>query len=1171
MALGSLPSPVTAGSPSSVEVTITDTTTPAPTALTLSADSTPAEGGSAVTVTATLNQPAPSGGTTVTLTTGGTATSGADYRLSPTTIAIAAGATSGAATITVVDDSEDDDGETIVLNATATNPTLTAATLTLTIGDNDRTLSSDASLRGLTISAGGLAFDPATTSYAVDVPHGVSSVTVTPTANHPGATITVNGAAVASGTASPAIALAVGGNAIDVVVTAEDRTTTRTYTVTVTRSAPPTGVGPPSALTLSAAPAPAEGGPTVTLTATLDQPAPDGGTTVTLTTSGTATRGADYTLSPATIAIAAGATSGTATITVVDDTEDDAGETITLDAAATNPALTAATLTLTIEDNDDAGPAAPPTALTLSAAPAPAEGGPAVTVTATLDQPAPDGGTTVTLTAGGTATPGADYTLSSSTIAIAAGQTSGTATITVVDDAEADAGETIALDAAATNPALTAATLTLIIEDNDDAGPGPPTVGAPPTALTLGANPAPAEGGADVTVTATLDEPAPDGGTTVTLTTGGTATPGADYTLSSSTIAIAAGGTSGAATITVVDDAEDDDGETITLDAAATNPALTAATLVLTIEDNDDAGPGARTAPPPSAWLARFARAVTDHAVDALGARLADDGRGRSYAVFAGMPLWGGADGPAAASAAFGGDPHGMIVGPRDPGSYGAGAGFDAGGTGGFAFPMANGTLGPAGGGGVAGMPFVGPGAIGTNGPGGAGMHFGGQSAPSMHGPGAGAGLTPPLLSGPGRGRRFRDGMPTRPLDALLGSSFRLSSQTGGGATSGRPRLAAWGHASGSFFDGAESGAELDGEVASWLAGVDAGWRRWLAGVAVAHSRGHGWSYGDGTSLGVGAGEFTGTLTAVHPYVRFRASERVSAWGMLGYGAGGLTLQGVSEFGWRTDTALRMAAGGARGVFLRGRSGLELAGKFDARRTHVASDAADGRAGRLAATAGDISRVRMAFEGSRRFTLRGRRLLTPVVEIGLRRDGGVAENGFGLDLGGALRWADPQRGLVVEAAGRVLATHQDEDYREWGASASVRLDPGRAGRGLALALTPSWGAAPAGGADRLWSLRDARALAARGGPPGMRRRGGRGLRARRVSRTGRHGALRGHGVLGVRARLARRRALEPRPVDGVRRRGRPPRVVRYAARPRRGAHFHAPVTATRRRSTTEAF
>ena len=88
------------------------------------------------TLTATLDNPAPAEGTTVTLTASGTATS-AEYVLSSTTITIAEGETTGTATITITDDAEDDDGETIVLDAESTNPALTAPPLTLTIEDND--------------------------------------------------------------------------------------------------------------------------------------------------------------------------------------------------------------------------------------------------------------------------------------------------------------------------------------------------------------------------------------------------------------------------------------------------------------------------------------------------------------------------------------------------------------------------------------------------------------------------------------------------------------------------------------------------------------------------------------------------------------------------------------------------------------------------------------------------------------------------------------------------------------------------------------------------------------------------------------------------------------------------------------------------------------------------
>jgi|GEM_PF-820453 len=112
---------------------------------------------------------------------------------------------------------------------------------------------------------------------------------------------------------------------------------------------------------------------------------------------------------------------------------------------------------------------------------------------------------------------------------------------------------------------------------------------APPTCaagLMLFADGVPAEGGAPVTVTVGLSSPAGVGGASVTLTATGTAT-GDDYTLSSTIVVIAEGATAGTATITVIDDALDDDDETIVLNAALSGSNLTAGPLTLTIADND--------------------------------------------------------------------------------------------------------------------------------------------------------------------------------------------------------------------------------------------------------------------------------------------------------------------------------------------------------------------------------------------------------------------------------------------------------------------------------------------------------------------------------------------------------------------------------------------------------
>ncbi len=128
----------------------------------------------------------------------------------------------------------------------------------------------------------------------------------------------------------------------------------------------------------------------------------------------------------------------------------------------------------------------------------------------------------------------------------------------------------------------------------------------------------------------------------------------------------------------------------------------------------------------------------------------------------------------------------------------------------------------------------------------------------------------------------------------------------------------------------------------------------------------------------------------------------------------------------------------------------------------MTSDKAD----ELAATTADTSRLRLVLEGSHRIELAGGQTLTPTLEAGLRHDGGDAETGAGIEVGGGLRYADPALGLTAEAQARTLVAHEDSSYREWGASGSVRIDPGASGRGLSLTLAPAWGAASGGDVDK---------------------------------------------------------------------------------------------------------
>ena len=311
-------------------------------------------------------------------------------------------------------------------------------------------------------------------------------------------------------------------------------------------------------------------------------------------------------------------------------------------------------------------------------------------------------------------------------------------------------------------------------------------------------------------------------------------------------------------------------------------------------------------------------------------------------------------------------------------------------------------------------------------------------------------------------------GMSGRAL--LLGSSFRL----GAGGEDGAPAWTAWGRFATGGFEGADDGLALSGDVTTGFLGADLARERWLAGVAVGLSEGEG-AFDDGAG---GGGTVESSLTSVFPYARLGLGEGVDLWGLAGAGSGDLRLA-VGEEVTETGLYMHMGALGLRAVLVPGEkagdAGLALAS--DALWVRTESDAArSSTGGNLAAASGEASRLRLGLEGSRAFGAGPGATLTPTLELGLRLDGGDAETGMGVEAGFGLAYADPARGLTVEGRVRGLLAHADSAYEEWGASGSVRLDPGVSGRGLSLTLAPVWGAA-AGGVERLWAPSPATGLA----------------------------------------------------------------------------------------------
>ena len=300
--------------------------------------------------------------------------------------------------------------------------------------------------------------------------------------------------------------------------------------------------------------------------------------------------------------------------------------------------------------------------------------------------------------------------------------------------------------------------------------------------------------------------------------------------------------------------------------------------------------------------------------------------------------------------------------------------------------------------------------------------------------------------------------------DALLGTAFTLTTaRDGAGGTT-----AFWGRAARSGFDGAERGdgtdVLLDGTVTTAMLGADHARGRWLAGLALARSSATG-GYRDGG--GDGGGEVEATLSSVVPYAAFRASERLSLWAALGRGTGEVTLATAMEEDLSADADWSMAAAGLRGGLLGGHgSGPALAVVSDALRTRTSSEEVPG----LAASESATSRLRLALEGSWTMALDGGGGLTPRLEIGLRRDGGDAETGLGIEAGGGVAWSDPARGFSLDVSGRTLVAHGNDDLEDWGVSASVSWDPfPETRRGPAISMRQAYGGSATGGLDALLS------------------------------------------------------------------------------------------------------
>ena len=482
--------------------------------------------------------------------------------------------------------------------------------------------------------------------------------------------------------------------------------------------------------------------------------------------------------------------------------------------------------------------------------------------------------------------------------------------------------------------------------------------------------------------------------------------------------------------VPLYNDSHDEDPETfemVLFDAGVNGPPG----VSVSIADGVAVGTIVNDDPMPAAWLARFGRTAAEQALDGIAGRIAASRSAGVEGTIAGQALgFGSSDGSGAANDNAGpGSPSGNDLLAQSSVARAFGASADGWGTG-----------------------AIGHDALAT-------------------------GSQPPVS-----GSYTMTG-----LEVLLGSSFTATGEKD--ATGGS--LAFWGRAAQSSFDGREGTFSLDGEATTAMLGADYARGHWLAGMALMQSSGEG-GYADrksgpqhcpdagegmdadmmahlcGGAVREGDGKVEASLTAAVPYVAIQASERLKLWGAAGHGTGEVTLKPEVGGSLTSDITWTMASAGLRGDVIalpKAGSGPALAATSDALWARTSSD----RTHELAASDSDVTRLRLGLEGSWRIATEGGGHLTPKLEIGARQDGGDAETGAGLELGGGLAWVDPALGLSLDLSGRTLVAHGSDDLEDRGFAAAFTWDPDPATeRGPSLTLNQDWGGQARGGLDALF-------------------------------------------------------------------------------------------------------
>ena len=177
-------------------------------------------------------------------------------------------------------------------------------------------------------------------------------------------------------------------------------------------------------------------------------------------------------------------------------------------------------------------------------------------------------------------------------------------------------------------------------------------------------------------------------------------------------------------------------------------------------------------------------------------------------------------------------------------------------------------------------------------------------------------------------------------------------------------------------------------------------------------------------------------LTGVVPYVSVQGTDW-GAWMALGYGRGRTEVQEQEG-----DLASTFGAAGVQGEWASNAAfGLTVHGDVLYAGAEVNEPAVRAQ----------VYRMRAGLGGDLRIS----DVIRPYLEANVRQDGGSAETGTGLELGGGVRLAYPAWRLKGELRTQGLVIHSADGFTEWGLSGLVQVGDGP--EGLVVSIRPSWG------------------------------------------------------------------------------------------------------------------